>query len=449
MADKYKDFFKMTITCPACQTLLGLDANSLGRKAKCAVCGTRLMIPNCGICVPEKCEKQNVLVNENKDLIEKYSALQKKCEKFVLDNKVFQSEKAVLTTENEDLSGQNEKLVSDNKELQNQKETISAENKALIEKNSVLQKENEKLVRDYKELQNEKETISEQNETLQALLKERNDVLNAVKNDLAFQKIITINPQRSGADTPLTEINESASDSPKNTDREIPLPEYETTQYKKKNNAIVPVLPPPLPSSVSDNNRIVISFDAIVPPPLPTPPITVNSESNGYIEQAALSGKRLSPRMRRMAADAENISYRFAGFPLIKIQEKKGNPPETYIIEYFIRGIEKVEGANIKYREYHVAEFKLTGEYPRTPPKCRMLTPIFHPNIEPAVICIGDHWTAQEKLSELIIRVGEIITYQSYNIKSPLDGEAAMWADQNQELFPIDNRSLMPQENDN
>jgi hypothetical protein len=37
-----------------------------------------------------------------------------------------------------------------------------------------------------------------------------------------------------------------------------------------------------------------------------------------------------------------------------------------------------------------------------------------------------------------------MIAYQAYNIKSPLDGEAAMWADLNRELLPIDKRDLVP-----
>ncbi len=27
-------------------------------------------------------------------------------------------------------------------------------------------------------------------------------------------------------------------------------------------------------------------------------------------------------------------------------------------------------------------------------PPCRMLTPVFHPNVDPQKICIGDHWSA-------------------------------------------------------
>jgi len=71
-----------------------------------------------------------------------------------------------------------------------------------------------------------------------------------------------------------------------------------------------------------------------------------------------------------------------------------------------------------------------------------MLTPIFHPSINSSTICVGDHWTADERLVDLVIRIGEMIAYQAYNLKSPLDGEAAMWADLNQHRLPTDSRDL-------
>ena len=77
-----------------------------------------------------------------------------------------------------------------------------------------------------------------------------------------------------------------------------------------------------------------------------------------------------------------------------------------------------------------------------------MLTPIFHPNIDPSTICVGDHWTAGERLVDLAIRIAEMIAYQAYNIKSPLDAEAAMWADLHARQLPIDDRVLRPAELD-
>jgi hypothetical protein len=82
--------------------------------------------------------------------------------------------------------------------------------------------------------------------------------------------------------------------------------------------------------------------------------------------------------------------------------------------------------------------------YPRMPPQCRMLTPIFHPNIAPHAICIGDHWSPGEPLWSIVARIGELIAYQSYNTKSPLNGEAARWVDENLDQVPLDPVSMMP-----
>jgi hypothetical protein len=73
-----------------------------------------------------------------------------------------------------------------------------------------------------------------------------------------------------------------------------------------------------------------------------------------------------------------------------------------------------------------------------------MLTPIFHPNIAPQAICIGDHWSPGEPLWSIIARIGEMISFQSYNTKSPLNGEAARWVDQHLDELPLDSVSMMP-----
>src|SRR5207247_1798012 len=94
----------------------------------------------------------------------------------------------------------------------------------------------------------------------------------------------------------------------------------------------------------------------------------------------------------------------------------------------------------------HLVEIALPRNYPRVPPQCRMLTPIFHPNIAPHAVCIGDHWSAGEPLSSIIVRIGEMIAYQSYNTKSPLNGEAARWVSEHVEELPLDPVSLLPEE---
>ena len=50
------------------------------------------------------------------------------------------------------------------------------------------------------------------------------------------------------------------------------------------------------------------------------------------------------------------------------------------------------EGEDLVEIKSHLVEIALPRNYPRVPPQCRMLTPVFHPNIAPHAICVGDHW---------------------------------------------------------
>ncbi|MGD0540193.1 MAG: ubiquitin-conjugating enzyme E2 [Tepidisphaeraceae bacterium] len=149
-------------------------------------------------------------------------------------------------------------------------------------------------------------------------------------------------------------------------------------------------------------------------------------------------------RTRRLIADLRQMREAFGDGSLIRILETEGDPAEAYKVEYNIRGIEAMKGKRPVFRQRHVAEIRMTRDYPRLTPACRMLTPIFHPNIDESAICVGDHWVAGERLTDLAVRIGQLIAYQSYNIKSPLNGEAAMWADLNPDALPIDARDLYP-----
>jgi ubiquitin-protein ligase len=95
-------------------------------------------------------------------------------------------------------------------------------------------------------------------------------------------------------------------------------------------------------------------------------------------------------------------------------------------------------------RTEQVLEVNLSLGYPRRAPQCRMLTPVFHPNFDPASVCIGDFWAASEWLDDLVIRIGRMIAYQEYNTKSPLNGLAARWAAENPHFLPIDPREIAP-----
>src|SRR6478735_3059137 len=155
--------------------------------------------------------------------------------------------------------------------------------------------------------------------------------------------------------------------------------------------------------------------------------------------------RRIPMRIRRLLSDAEQMRSAFKDFPAIKVVSMEGEPPELYRIEYNVKSLDRGKKPNQPVpRDNHLVEIQLTSEYPRQSPKCRMLTPIFHPNIDPATICVGDHWAAGERLVDLAVRIGEMLAFQAYNIKSPLDAEAAMWADLHAGELPTDTRDMRP-----
>jgi len=150
----------------------------------------------------------------------------------------------------------------------------------------------------------------------------------------------------------------------------------------------------------------------------------------------------LQSRIRRLKADYDRILGTFTNHPFIRLVEVQGEPPEKYTFEFQVTGLVPMEDGIPTPGTAHRAEVFLPQDYPRRPPFCRMISPVFHPNIDPTKICIGDHWSAGESLAALVIRIGEMICYQSYNVKSPLNAEAAAWADQNLEKLPLQKADL-------
>ena len=152
----------------------------------------------------------------------------------------------------------------------------------------------------------------------------------------------------------------------------------------------------------------------------------------------------LSPRIRRLKLDHDQLLQRFADWPLIQITGTAGLPPEVYRFVYYVKGLFVAANGEIQERPQHHLEVNLSLGYPRRAPQCRMLTPVFHPNFDEATVCIGDFWAASEGLDDLIVRIGRMIAFQEYNTKSPLNGLAAKWAEQHSHLFPVDPRDIAP-----
>lgn len=150
----------------------------------------------------------------------------------------------------------------------------------------------------------------------------------------------------------------------------------------------------------------------------------------------------MNPRIRRLTADYQQMVTVFREHPFIRVIGVEGKPPERYKLQLNVHGLVPADNNSFVKGVQHTAEIFLPLDYPRRPPLCRMTSPVFHPNIDPQKICIGDHWNAGQRLPQLIVRIAEMITYQSYNVKSPLNAIAAAWAEQNIPQLPLDTRDL-------
>ena len=147
-------------------------------------------------------------------------------------------------------------------------------------------------------------------------------------------------------------------------------------------------------------------------------------------------------RMRRLASDYEEVKKNFAGHKNIIVTPVGDEPPEKYHVTYFVNGIYLLPDGRIETLGRHEVDITLHADYPRYKPICKILTPIWHPNFRDGQICIGDIWGAGESLSDIIINIGDMIQYKSWNSYSPLSADAAQWAMENKHLFPVGNIDL-------
>lgn len=160
----------------------------------------------------------------------------------------------------------------------------------------------------------------------------------------------------------------------------------------------------------------------------------------------------MGPRQRRLISDFKKMKEEFSNHPFISFEyESEPLPPEKYTVTFRnIKGLKLTENVTKDKKELeviteHKIEIYLHADYPRLKPQSNMISDIFHPNFRmasPHDICIGDYWASGETLVDIIYQVGEMITYQTYNVTSPLNGIAAKWAKENIELFPLDNVNL-------
>jgi ubiquitin-protein ligase len=142
-------------------------------------------------------------------------------------------------------------------------------------------------------------------------------------------------------------------------------------------------------------------------------------------------------RILRLTNDAKgviNLSKRNEFFTIRYIQ---GNPPTKYLLEYNVKGIAKLNGQLPVIEDSFLVEVVLNDDYPKSIPSFHFKSNIFHPNVfDNGLVCLG-YYDLSSSLSNIVILVAKMISYDIYNVEAPSNGEAADWCKRKQHEFPL------------
>ncbi len=153
-----------------------------------------------------------------------------------------------------------------------------------------------------------------------------------------------------------------------------------------------------------------------------------------------------SPRTRRLEADFRGIQKLAAESTIFEFHAL-GPVPESYRFCFSGPGTWKTPRRTVALRDYHEIVIELGAAYPRMMPGLNWQTPVFHPNISSSgIVCLGGygtHWVPSLRLDELAVMLWDMIRYRNYDVQSPYNREAALWArDQRDFRLPLDDRPL-------
>ncbi len=145
----------------------------------------------------------------------------------------------------------------------------------------------------------------------------------------------------------------------------------------------------------------------------------------------------MSVSQEQLGEIQRQLGEHFLSHPAISIMPTKGNPPEQYEITYNISGFIKQGKGEAILSQIHKIELTIPFGFPHFPPSCKPKTAIFHPDFDPAAICLGDFWQQHSQISDLIIFIGKLINGESYSTNNAFNEEAATWYQAHKDAFPI------------
>lgn len=149
-----------------------------------------------------------------------------------------------------------------------------------------------------------------------------------------------------------------------------------------------------------------------------------------------------SSRINRLNDEFSLMKILASESDLFQIKGVRGNPPEAYQIIFNGKSL-MLQGDQVVETDHHEVTILMGVDWPQSQPIFLWSTPIFHPNIKAPNVCpLGQPYSAMTHLDQMVETLWNMLTFQRYNIKSPLDKQAAKWAAEHKERFPVDKRVL-------
>lgn len=139
----------------------------------------------------------------------------------------------------------------------------------------------------------------------------------------------------------------------------------------------------------------------------------------------------------KLQAIYEELVASFADSPIIRVVPIDGNPPEKYKIVYHVPSIYKDEQGTIAQSSTQEIQISISFGFPHFPPSCKPLTPIYHPDFDPAAICIGDSWKESPSVVKLISHIGRMLTGEVYSTTNAFNVDAVQWYTNNHQQLPF------------
>ncbi len=145
----------------------------------------------------------------------------------------------------------------------------------------------------------------------------------------------------------------------------------------------------------------------------------------------------MSAAPQQLSEIHQQLKDYFSGYKSITVAPVQGDPPDRYEITYHIKGLKKLGEGNIIEAGDHVVEIAIPFGFPHFPPSCKPKSNIFHPDFDPAAVCLGDFWHQDCLLSDLILHIGRMINGELYSTTNAFNEEACLWYVSHPDTFPL------------